>query len=144
MGDLLLSHYARSKHEIPDSPDLLEEQLKHVPGRLKTAEVIRYVLNHREGLTRFLDDGCLELDNNTVERAIPPIALNRKNALFAGGDEGGETWAILATFIECCKLLDLEPNAYLTDVVTRLINGHPQSRLAELIPWAWKAARAPN
>jgi transposase len=135
---------ARTKPLVYDTFDWLEEQLKHVPGRLKTAEVIRYVLNHREGLTRFLDDGRLELDNNTVERAIRPIALNRKNKLFAGGDEGGETWAILATFIECCKLLDLEPNAYLTDVVTRLINGHPQSRLAELTPWAWKAARAPN
>jgi transposase len=135
---------ARTKPLVYDTFDWLEEQLKHVPDRLKTAEVIRYVLNHREGLTRFLDDGRLELDNNTVERAIRPIALNRKNKLFAGGDEGGETWAILATFIECCKLLDLEPNAYLTDVVTRLINGHPQSRLAELTPWAWKAARAPN
>ena len=124
--------------------DWLEERLKHVPGRLKTAEVIRYVLNHREGLTRFLDDGRLELDTNTVERAIRPIALNRKNALFAGGDEGGETWAILATLIECCKLHDVEPHAYLTDVVTRLVNGHPQSRLAELTPWAWKAAKPTN
>ena len=120
--------------------DWLEDRLQHVPGRLKTAEVIRYVLNHRDGLTRFLDDGHLELDNNTVERGIRPIALNRKNALFAGGDEGGETWAILATLIECCKMHSVEPNAYLTDVVTRLVNGHPQSRLAELTPWAWKAA----
>jgi hypothetical protein len=71
-----------------------------------------------------------------------PIALNRKNALFAGGDEGGETWATLATLIECCKLQNVEPGAYLTDVLTRLANGHLQSRLAELTPWAWKGARA--
>ncbi len=120
----------------------LDDQLARVPGRLKTAEVIRYVLNHREGLCRFLDDGRLELDTNAVERAIRPITLNRKNALFAGGDEGGETWAILATLIECCKLHHVEPQAYLADVVTRLVNGHLQSRLSELTPWAWKAATA--
>ena len=122
--------------------DWLDEQLTRVPGRLKAAEVIRYVINHREGLSRFLDDGRLELDTNAVERAIRPITLNRKNALFAGGDEGGETWAILATLIECCKLHRVEPQAYLADVVTRLVNGHPQSRLAELTPWAWKSANA--
>jgi hypothetical protein len=82
----------------------------------------------------------LELDTNTVERGLRPIALNRKNALFAGSDEGGETWAILATLIECCKLHGVEPNAYLTDIATRLVNGHPQSHLAELTPWSWKAA----
>jgi transposase len=135
---------ARTKPLVEGLFDWLEGRLKQVPGRLKTAEVIRYALNHREGLTRFLDDGHLELDNNVVERAIRPIALNRKNALFAGSDEGGETWAILATLIECCKLLDVEPHAYLTDVVTRLVNGHPQGRLAELTPWAWKAAHATN
>jgi transposase len=120
----------------------LQERLQQVPGRLPTAGVIRYVLNHWEGLTRFLGDGHLELDTNSVENAIRPIALNRKNALFAGGDEGGETWAIIATLIECCKLQGVEPNAYFTDVLTRLVNGHLQSRLAELTPWAWKAANA--
>ena len=120
----------------------LNQRLDEVPSRLPTAEVIRYVLNHWDGLTRFLDDGHLELDTNSVERAIRPIALNRKNALFAGGDEGGENWAVLATFIECCKLQGVEPGAYLTDVLTRLVNGHLNSHLAELTPWAWKAAKA--
>ena len=69
------------------------------------------------------------------------IALNRKNALFAGGDEGGQHWAIHATIIECCKLHCVAPNAYLTDVLTRLVHGHQQSRLSELTPWAWKAAK---
>jgi transposase len=132
----------QTKPLIDDLKTWLNERLKEIPGRLPTAGVIRYVQNHWDGLTRFLDDGHLELDTNSVERAMRPIALNRKNALFAGGDEGGETWAILATLIECCKLQGVEPGAYLTDVLTRLVNGHLQSRLAELTPWAWKAASA--
>lgn len=120
----------------------MEERLNEIPGRLPTAGVIRYVQNHWDGLTRFLDDGALELDTNSVENAIRPIALNRKNALFAGGDEGGEAWAIHATLIECCKLHGVEPNAYLTNVLSRLVNGHLQSRLAELTPWGWKAENA--
>ena len=117
------------------------EQLKAVPGRSPMAEALRYALGHWDGLVRFLDDGHLELDTNTVERAMRPIALNRKNALFAGSDEGGEHWAILATLIECCKISGIEPKAYLTDVISRLVGGHLNSRLAELTPWAWKAAQ---
>lgn len=117
------------------------EQLKAVPGRSPMAEGLRYALGHWDGLVRFLDDGHLELDTNTVERAMRPIALNRKNALFAGSDEGGEHWAILATLIECCKISGIEPKAYLTDVISRLVGGHLNSRLAELTPWAWKAAQ---
>ncbi len=133
---------ARSGPLIEQMHAWLQERLQEVPGRLPTAGVIRYVLNHWEGLTRFLGDGHLELDTNSVENAIRPIALNRKNALFAGRDAGGETWSIIATLIECCKLQGVEPHAYLTDVLTRLVNGHLQSRLAELTPWAWKAANA--
>jgi transposase len=70
------------------------------------------------------------------------MALNRKNALFAGSDEGAGNWAVLATLIECCKLHDVNPSAYLTDVLSRLVNGHLESRIGELAPWAWKAANA--
>ena len=112
-----------------------------MPGGSATAEAIRYVLSRWEGLTRFLDDGRIELDTNPVERAMRPIALNRKNALFAGSDDGAEHWAILATIIECCKLHGVNPAAYLEDVLTRLVGGHLNSRLDELTPWAWKAAQ---
>lgn len=118
----------------------LEATLHKLPGRSPMAEAIRYSLSRWDGLTWFLEDGRIELDTNPVERAMRPIALNRKNALFAGSDEGAHHWAILASLIECCKLSGANPDAYLTDVLTRLVNGHLQSRLGELTPWAWKAA----
>jgi transposase len=118
----------------------LEARLKEVSGRSPVAEAIRYTLARWDGLTRFLDDGRIEVDSNPVERTIRPIALNRKNSLFAGSDEGAENWAVLATLIECCKLHGVNPSSYLTDVLTRLVNGHLESRLGELTPWAWQAA----
>ena len=75
----------------------LEHQLARVSAKARIAEEIRYGLNHWEGLTRFLDDGRIELDTNIVERGIRPIVLNRKNALFAGHDEGAENWACIAS-----------------------------------------------
>ena len=68
------------------------------------------------------------------------MALNRKNALFAGSDGGGEHWAILASLIETCKLNAVDPHAYLSDVFTRLANNHPITRLNELLPWAYSSA----
>ena len=90
-----------------------------------------------DGLSLFLDDGRIEIDSNVVERSIRPLALNRKNALFAGSDRGAEHWAVIASLIETCKLAGVEPQAYLTDVITRIVNGHPQSRLNELLPWSY-------
>jgi transposase len=90
-------------------------------------------------LSRFLDDGRIEIDSNVVERTIRPLALNRKNALFAGSDGGGEHWAILASLIETCKLNSVDPQAYLTDVFAHLVEGHPINRLDELLPWNWAA-----
>ncbi|MHB8287441.1 MAG: transposase domain-containing protein, partial [Caulobacteraceae bacterium] len=89
------------------------------------------------GLSRFLDDGRIEIDSNTVERAIRPLAIGRKNHLFAGSEGGAEHWAILASLIATCKINDVEPQAYLTDVLTKLVNRHLQSRLNELLPWAY-------
>ena len=80
------------------------------------------------------------LDRDTggsIERSIRPLALSRKNALFAGSDRGAEHSAVIASLIETCKLAGVEPQAYLTDVITRIVNGHPQSRLNELLPWSY-------
>ena len=74
-----------------------------------------------------------------MERAIRPLALNRKNALFAGSDGGAEHWAVIASLIETCTLLGVEPHGYLADVITRIVNGHPQSRLNDLLPWVYPA-----
>jgi transposase len=130
----------RSRPLVDNLERWLQARLQEVAGRSPMAEAIRYALSRWDGLTRFLNDGRIELDTNPVERLIRPIALNRKNALFAGSDEGGENWAVLATLIECCKLHHVNPTTYLTDVLTRLVNGHLESRLGELTPWAWKGA----
>ncbi len=115
----------------------LREKLGLISQKTKLAEAIRYALSRWEGLTRFLDDGRIEIDTNVVERAIRPIALNRKNALFAGSDGGGEHWAIIASLIETCKLNGVDPQAYLADVITRIVNGHPNSQIDDLLPWAY-------
>jgi len=93
-----------------------------------------------DGLCRYLDDGRIELDTNPVERAIRPVALGRKNHLFAGSDGGGKRWATMASLLETCKLNGVEPQAWLTDVLTRMAEGHPASQLDDLLPWNWKTA----
>jgi transposase len=122
----------------------LEHQLGRVSGKAPIADAIRYALHHWDGLTRFLGDGRIELDTNIVERGIRPIVLNRKNALFAGHDEGAENWACIASLIETCKLNGVDPQAYFADVLTRLVNLWPAARLDELMPWAWAAERSTN
>jgi len=121
----------------------LRAKLETISQKTKLAEAIRYALSRWAGLTLFLSDGRVEIDNNTVERSIRPLALTRKNALFAGSDGGGEHWAILASLIETAKLNSVDPQAYLTDVIARIVQGHPQSRIAELTPWEFRAANGP-
>jgi hypothetical protein len=111
----------------------------HVTLKRKLADAIRYALSRWQGLTRFIDDGRIELDNNTIERSIRGIKLSRKNALFAGSDGGAEHWAVVASLVETCKLNDVDPLAYLTDVLTRIVNGHPNRDIDQLLPWAYQA-----
>src|SRR5271157_3453065 len=120
----------------------LDDQLARVSAKSVIAEAIRYGLNHWDGLVRFLADGRIELDTNIVERGMRPIALNRKNALFAGHDQGAENWAAIASLVETCKLHGVDPQAYFADVLTKLVNLWPASRLDELMPWAWASQRS--
>jgi transposase len=119
----------------------LDAILAKVPGSSGIAQAIRYTLRHWSGLTVFLDDGRVEIDSNVVERSIRPIALNRKNALFAGSDQGGVHWGVIASLIETCKLNAVDPQVYLAEVLTRLVNRHPASRIDDLMPWAYAQAR---
>jgi transposase len=133
---------AKSRALVEDLFTWFEAQLVRLPGRAPTADAIRYALNHREGLERFLDDGRIDIDSNVVERAIRPLVLSRKNALFASGDDGGGRWAAVASLIETCKMNGVDPQRYFSEVLTRLINGWPQSRIDELMPWHWAAAKS--
>jgi len=133
---------ARSRILVEAFEPWLREKLAIVSQKSKLADAIRYALSRWTGLSRFLDDGRVEIDSNVVERSIRPLALTRKNALFAGSDGGAEHWAVLASLIETCKLIGVEPQAYLADVITRIVAGHPNSRLDELLPWTYPATPA--
>ena len=120
----------------------LRGKLDLISQKTKLAEAIRYALSRWQGLTRFIEDGRIDIDSNVVERSIRSIALNRKNALFAGSDGGGVHWAVIASLIETCKLNAIDPHSYLTDILARIVNGHPNSQIDDLLPWAYPAAPA--
>lgn len=133
----------RARRSCPIINDLkpwLERQLMRLPKRSSLAEAIRYTLTRWPALTRFLDDGRIDLDTNTVERAIRPVTLGRKNHLFAGSERGAERWATISSLITTAKLNDVEPQAWITDILQRLTDGHPINRIDELLPWNWAAA----
>src|ERR671929_952040 len=130
----------RSKPLVDALHAWLTAQLGRVSGKSGLAEAIRYVQRHWQGLVLFLDDGRLELDTNTVERAIRPISLGRKNALFAGSDGGACWWATMASLVATAKLNGVEPQAWLTDVLERVVSGRTKAyELERLLPWARKA-----
>jgi transposase len=136
-GARLKIRQSRTRPLLDKLKSWLGNTLPLVPGRSKMAEAIRYALRHWDGLILFVDDGRIEMDTNTVERAIRPIALNRKNALFAGHDRGAVHWGIVASLIETCKLNEVDPQAYLAEVLSRLVNGWPMRQIDELMPWAY-------
>ena len=125
---------ARSQPLVAALRTWFQAQLVTLFARGPLAQAIGHALNHWDGLARFLDDGRIELDTNTVERAMRPVALSRKNALFAGSDEGGASWAAIASLVETCKMNGIEPQRYLADTLTRLVQGWPQARAATLPP----------
>jgi transposase len=131
----------RSKPVIEALKPWFEDSLARMSKGSKLAEGIAYGLNHWDGLCRFLDDGRIEIDSNTVERSIRGLALTRKNALFAGHDRGAAGWAMIASLLETCKLNAVDPLAWTTDVLTKLVNRWPASRIDELMPWAYTAKR---
>lgn len=119
----------------------LEAQLALVSGKSPLAAAIRYSLTRWTSLSVFLADGRVEMDTNTVERSIRPITLGRKNHLCAGSDGGAENWAVVATLIQTAKLNAVEPFAYLRDILTSVVAGHPINRIDELLPWNYATAK---
>lgn len=130
---------ARSAPIIDGVWSLWNAELRRIPGRSKLAAAIRYAVNLRQSLERFLHDGRLEIDTNTVERAIRPQTLTRKNALFAGSDGGGRTWATIATLLATARLNDVDPQAWLTLTLQRIAAGWPTNKLDDLLPWNHRA-----
>ena len=117
----------------------LEHARTQVSAKSPTGQALKYITKYWNGLILFLDDGRIEMDSNAVERTIRPIALQRKNALFAGHDAGAQNWAMLASLIETCKLNQIEPHSYLTGVLTAIVNGHKQKDIEQLLPWNYAA-----
>jgi transposase len=132
----------RSKPIVEALHAWLTVQLGRVSSKSGLAEAIRYALRHWQGLVLFLEDGRLELDTNTVERTMRSVALGRKNSLFAGSDGGARYWAIVASLVATAKLNGVEPLAWLTDVLERVVSGRTKANeLERLLPWTWKAER---
>ena len=104
------------------------------------AKAMDYMLTRWEAFTRFLHDGRICLTNNAAERALRGIALGRKSWLFAGSDRGGDRAAAMYSLIITAKLNEVDPRAWLADVLARIAD-HPASRLHELLPWHWRNAR---
>jgi transposase len=127
---------ARSRHLTRALKTWAEAILPQLSGRSELAGAFRYMLARWAALNRAFDDGRLALDNNPAERALRGVAVGRKNYLFAGSDRGAERAAALYSLIESAKLSELDPEAYLRDVLARIAD-HPAKRLADLLPWNW-------
>ena len=119
----------------------MREQRARLSRANDLARGMDYMLKRWTAFTRFLDDGRICLSNNAAERALRGIALGRKSWLFAGSDRGGERAAAMYSLIVTAKLNDVDPQAWLADVLGR-IAGHPARRLDELLPWNWQARQA--
>jgi transposase len=113
----------------------LEAQAARVSRKSELGKAMAYMLKRRYGFRLFLDDGHVDMDSNLVENAIRSPAMNRRNALFAGHDEGGRNWARFASLIGTCKINGVEPYAYLLDLFTKLAHGHLDKNIDALMPW---------
>jgi hypothetical protein len=128
----------RSKPLVAALKAYMAEQLERLSPKNDVAKAIRYMLTRWPSFTRFLDDGRVCLSNNAAERALRCVAVGRRNWTFAGSDEGGRRAAAVYSLTETCKLNDVDPRAWLADVLAKLPD-HPIHRIGEMMPWAWKA-----
>ena len=127
---------------LQDIRTYLEREHPQVLPKSPEGQAIAYTLSNWQALTRYCEDGDLEIDNNGAERSLRGVAVGRKNWMFYGSDQGGRTAAVLTSLIATCKRLHIDPFAYLRDIFER-ISSHPKKRLGELLPDEWLAARGP-
>ncbi len=125
---------SKAKPVFDDLETWLRAQRPKISAKSPLAGAIRYALTRMKRLRAYLEHGFLELDNNTVERSMRPIALGRKNYLFMGSERGGRSAAIAYTLIETAKLNGVDPQAWLTGVLARIAD-HKINRIDELLPW---------
>ena len=125
---------------LEDIQAYLEREQPEVLPKSPEGQAISYALSNWEALTRYCEDGDLEIDNNGAERSLRGIAVGRKNWMFYGSNNGGQTAAIITSFITTCKRQNIDSYAYLRDIFER-ISAHPASRLEELLPDIWQTAQ---
>ena len=113
----------------------LKAQAARVSRKSDLGEAMAYMLKRQDGFRLFLDDGRVDIDSNLVENAIRSPAMNRRNALFAGHDEGGRSWARIASLIATAKVNGVEPFAYLKATLEAVAASHPQAKIDDLLPW---------
>lgn len=134
-GQRLSARQVRSAPLVAAFGEWLQAQRLRISAKSRLGEKLAYIHRHWGGLQTFLADGRVEIDSNSVENLVRPIALNRKNALFAGHDEGGRAWGRIASLIETCKINSVEPFAYLKSTLEAIAAGHPKNRIDDLLPW---------
>lgn len=137
-GQRLSARKARTAPLVEDFGKWLAEARSRVSAKSRLGEKLGYIHRHWDGLQTFLSDGRVEIDSNNVENLVRPIALNRKNALFAGHDEGGRAWGRIASLIETAKINGVEPFAYIKQTLEAIARRHPIDRIDELLPWNFK------
>ena len=134
----------QSRPLVDDFFAWLSAQAARVSRKSDLGKALAYMLKRQNGFRLFLEDGRVDMDSNLVENAIRSPAMNRRNALFAGHDEGGRSWARFASLIGTCKINGVEPYAYLVDLFTKLADGHLDRDIDALMPWAFAAATNPS
>lgn len=132
----------RSRPQIENLRVAIDDALRRLSPKSAMAKALAYGRKRWDALTRYLDEGTAEIDNNAAERAMRAIAIGRKNWLFAGSIAGGERAAAIYSVIETAKLNGVEPQAYIADVIEKIASGWPASRWDELMPWNWTGAEA--
>jgi len=131
----------RSKPLVEELERWLRAERRKLSSKNPLAKAMAYSLNRWSTFTRFLDDGRICMTNNAAERAVRGVAVGRRNWTFCGSDAGGERAAVIFTLIETAKLCDVDPRAWLADVLARIAD-HPANRIDDLLPWHWRAEPA--